>query len=77
VRAALRRVGAGQRLLTDETAFKVIADLRNPAVHPLTAPIDGGGVEIEWILRYLDRRFEIRPIAGASDGLVVATLVRR
>jgi hypothetical protein len=77
IRAGLRQIHAGQRLLTDETAFRVIVDLRNPAVHPLTAPIDGGGVEVEWILRYLDQRFRIRPIGAASGGLVVATLARR
>jgi hypothetical protein len=77
MRSALRRVHAGQRILTDSTAFKVIRDLRKPAVHPLMAPIDGGGVEVEWILRYLDGRFGIRPIASASDGLVVATLMPR
>jgi hypothetical protein len=77
VRAALRRVAPGQRILIDDEALKVIRELRDPAVHPLKAPVDGGGVEAEWILRYLDQRFRIRPIARAPDGLIVATLAPR
>lgn len=77
VRAALRNLHTGQLLLTDESAFKVIADLRRPGVHILTTPIDGGGVEVEWILHYLDQRFRIVPVARARGGLVVATLARR
>ena len=77
VRAALRSVRAGQRILIDGEALKAIRELRNPAVDPLKAPVDGGGVEAEWILRYLDRRFDIRPVARAPDGLIVATLASR
>ncbi len=55
----------------------MIADLRNPAVNPLRAPIDGGGVEVEWILHDLDQRFVIRPIVRAPDGLIVAQLEAR
>jgi hypothetical protein len=77
VRAALRNVKAGQRILIDDEALKAIRELRNPAVDPLQAPVDGGGVEAEWILRSLDQRFAIRPVARAPDGLIVAELVRR
>jgi hypothetical protein len=77
VRAALARIGPGQRILIDREALKVIADLRNPAVDPLAAPIDGGGVEVEWILRALDRRFVIHPLVRSPDGLIVARLDRR
>jgi hypothetical protein len=77
VRAALRVVRPGQRILIDDEALTAIRELRNPAVDPLKAPVDGGGVEAEWILRYLDRRFEIKPIARAPDGLIVAELERR
>jgi hypothetical protein len=77
VRGALRNVRAGQRILIDDTALKAIADLRNPAVDPLKAPVEGGGVEAEWILRYLDQRFRIVPIARAPDGLIVAVLKPR
>lgn len=77
VSAALGRLRSGQRLLTDEQAFRVIADLRRPGVDLLRAPVDGGGVEVEWILRYLDRRFEIRPVARGRDGLLVARLIAR
>jgi hypothetical protein len=77
VRAALGKLRPGQRVLIDDQALKAIKDLRKPGVDPLKAPIDGGGVEAEWILRYLDRRFEIKPVARAPDGLIVAELVRR
>ncbi len=77
VRAALRSIRPGQRILIDDEALKAIRELRNPAVDPLKAPVDGGGVEAEWILRYLDQRFVIKPIARAPDGLIVAELERR
>ena len=77
VRAALRSIRPGQRILIDDEALTAIRELRNPAVDPLKAPVDGGGVEAEWILRYLDRRFVIRPVARAPDGLIVAELERR
>lgn len=77
VRAALTRIHAGQRILIDRQALKVIVALRDPAVNPLRAPIDGGGVEVEWILRALDRGFVIRPVAQAPDGLIVAQLQAR
>ncbi len=77
VRAALRAVRPGQRILIDDEALTSIRELRNPAVDPLRAPVDGGGVEAEWILRYLDERFAIKPIARAPDGLIVAELERR
>ena len=77
VRAALQSIRPGQRILIDDEALKAIRELRNPSVDPLKAPVDGGGVEAEWILRYLDQRFEIRPITRAPDGLIVAELARR
>jgi hypothetical protein len=77
MRAALPKLRAGQRILLDETALKIVRDLRKPGVDPLKAPIDQGGVEPEWILQYLDRRFEIRPLVRDPDGLIVATLVKR
>ena len=77
VRSALARIRAGQRLLIDQTALKVIVDLRRPHPDLLNAPIDGGGVEVEWILRYLERRFRIVPLAQGSGGLIVAQLAAR
>lgn len=77
VRAALAHIHAGQRILIDDEALKVIADLRNPRVNPLQAPIDGGGVEVEWILHALDQRFMIRPIVRAPGDLIVAELQAR
>ena len=63
--------------MIDQQTLKVIVDLRNRSVDLLNAPIDGGGVEVEWILRAIDRRFEIRPLYRAADGLIVATLRAR
>jgi hypothetical protein len=77
VRSALRSIRPGQRILIDDEALTAIRELRNPAVDPLTAPVDGGGVEAEWILRYLDQRFRIVPVARAPDGLIVAELEGR
>ena len=77
VRAALRSIRPGQRILIDDEALTAIRELRNPAADPLRAPVDGGGVEAEWILRYLDQRFRIQPVVRAPDGLIVAQLEAR
>jgi hypothetical protein len=77
IRSAVTRIGPGQRILIDRQTIKTIRDLRNPSVDLLRASIDGGNVELEWILRYLDRRFRIQPVYTAPDGLVVAQLERR
>jgi hypothetical protein len=77
VRAALRDVGPGRRLLIDEAALRVLADLRRRRVDVLKGAVDGGVVETEWILRELDRRFVIAPLAHAPDGLIVAELRAR
>jgi hypothetical protein len=55
----------------------VIADLRRSRVDLVQQAIDGGYIEIEWILRELDRRFLIQPLYRASDGLIVARLAAR
>ena len=77
ISSALARIRAGQRILIDQQALQVISDLRNPAVDRGLQRIDGGGTEVEWILRELDRRFRIRPIHRAADGLILAALVAR
>jgi hypothetical protein len=77
IRSAVARIGPGQRILIDQQTLKTIRDLRNPSVELLRASIDGGNVELEWILRYLDRRFRIQPLYSGPDGLVVAELERR
>jgi hypothetical protein len=77
IRSALAKVRPGQRILIDQPTLKVIRDLRNPAVDPLRSTVDGGGTEVEWILRYLDRRFRIRPLYRAPDGLIIAVLAPR
>ncbi len=77
VRSALARLKPGQRILIDDQALKVIADMRRLGVNPLHGAIDGGGIEVEWILRELDRRWRIEPIHSGPDGFIVAELVPR
>jgi hypothetical protein len=78
LRAQVARLRAGQRLLIDRSALKVLADLRaHPAVDPTRHPIDLGDQEDEWLLRAIDERFVIRPIYCDPDGLIVAQLASR
>jgi hypothetical protein len=72
------RLRAGQRLLIDEGTLRVLAGLRaHPNIDPAAHPIDGGDQELEWLARQIDRRFAIKPIARARDGLIVAELQPR
>lgn len=77
MRAAVARFRPGQRMLIDDEALKVVADLRRLHADPLKRPIDGGAAETEWILQQLDRRFAFRPLMRSTDGLIVAELARR
>jgi len=77
MRTAVDRLRSGQRVLIDDSALKLIPDLRDSRVDPLNRPIDGGAAETEWILRALDRRFQIRPLLHSREGLIVAELARR
>lgn len=78
LRAQVARLRAGQRLLIDRSALKVLADLRaHPAVDPTRNPIDLGDQEDEWLLRAIDQRFAIRPIHRDPSGLIVAQLAAR
>jgi hypothetical protein len=77
MRKALPGITNGQLILTDRIAFRVLSDLRHPSVNLARGAIDGGGIEVEWILHQLDRRFRIRPLHAGPDGLVVARLVAR
>jgi hypothetical protein len=68
----------GQRLLIDDGTLGVLAGLHaHPNVDPSTQPIDLGNPELEWLLKQIDRRFAIRPLARARDGLILAELVAR
>ena len=69
------RLRAGQRLLINDGTLLVLAGLRaHPEIDPSAHPIDGGNPELEWLARQIDRRFVIKPIARARDGLIVAEL---
>jgi hypothetical protein len=78
LRVQVARLRAGQRLLIDRSALKVLADLRaHPAVDPTRNPIDLGDQEDEWLLRAIDERCVIRPIYRDPGGLIVAQLAPR
>ncbi len=77
MRRAVPRLRAGERILIDLTALRVIAALRDPAVNPTTSRIDGAQPEVAWILHQLDLRFRIHVIDTDPTGLIVAQLGRR
>ena len=77
MRKAVRTLAPGQRLLIDRAALHTIAALRDPAVNPAAARINGGQPEVEWVLHEIDRRFSLRVIATDPTGLIVAQLVPR
>ena len=74
MRKAVARLRPGQRILIDRSALKIIADIRRSHLNPLKHEIDGGELETDWILRALDRSFQIRPLVRSADGLIVAEL---
>jgi hypothetical protein len=78
LRSELARLRAGQRLLTDRSAFSVLADLRaHPTIDPAKHPVDGGDQQTEWLLSQIDQRWRIVPIHRGPGGLIVAELVPR
>jgi hypothetical protein len=78
LRREVSQLRTGQRLLADRSALRIAAALhREPSIDPIARPIDGGYQEIEWLLRAVDLRFQIRPVYRDPDGLVVAELVSR
>jgi hypothetical protein len=81
ISAQLNALAPGDRVLVDRTALSLIAFLRShPAADPLdpfTNPLAGGTPQTEWVLRELDKRFALVPIARDAQGFVVARLARR
>jgi hypothetical protein len=78
VSAQVAKLKPGQRLLIDDGTEQVLAHLRaRPAVDPLSRPLDGGNGQLEWLLRALDRRFQIRAVGRGPSGLTVAQLAAR
>src|SRR5262249_29720457 len=72
--AALR---SGQVVLLDRSAVWTIAWLRaHPSFNPI-GPLSPGNSQTQWILRELDKRFELRPIYVDARGFVVVRLQRR
>jgi hypothetical protein len=77
MRTAVGKLRAGQRMLIDRTGLQIIAALRNPAIDPVSARIDGAQPELAWILHEIDLRFRIRLIDRDPTGLIVAQLAAR
>jgi hypothetical protein len=78
VRAQVAALAPGQRLLINEGTEQVLAELRaHPDVDPAFHHLADGNGELEWVLRALNRRFQIQPIHRGSGGLTVAQLVAR
>jgi hypothetical protein len=78
LRRDVAALAPGTRLLTDAAGLRIAARLRaHPRVDVIDSPIDGGYADLEWLLRAIDERFAIRPIARARDGLIVAQLAPR
>jgi hypothetical protein len=76
--AQVAALTAGRRLLIDRGTEQVLAQLRaHPEVDPQAHPVNGGDQQLEWVLRALDRRFEIRPVYRDPNGLIVAQLAAR
>lgn len=74
IRAAVKKLRVGERMLIDRTGLQIVAALRNPAVNAVTARIDGSQPELAWILHEIDLRFRIRLIHVDPSGLIVAQL---
>ncbi len=73
----ISRLAAGDRVLIDRTALRVLTALRERPFDPLTHPIGGGASQEEWILQEIERRFELRVVAADRQGFVVAELAPR
>jgi hypothetical protein len=78
IQSQLGRLRAGQRLLLDDRALRVIAQLRGrPAGYAIAHQTIGLNGELAWILHQLDLRFKVEPIHRDSEGFVVAQLAPR
>jgi hypothetical protein len=78
VRQEIAQLRPGDRILTDRTAPTVLAILRaHPEIDPLKQFVAPGAPQLNWILREIDKRFVMRPIATDPSGLVVAQLEPR
>jgi hypothetical protein len=77
MRAAVSQLRAGQRLLIDGAALRVIAGTHSLATNPLLASVGLGQGEIEWILQELGLRFRFHLLRVDPSGLIVAQLASR
>jgi hypothetical protein len=77
IRSAVPKIRAGQRVLVDLSALRLISELGNRRADVVRRPIEGGSSEIEWILQALQKRFRFVPVHRGPDGLQVDRLVPR
>jgi len=79
LRAAVADLRPGDQLLTDEVALKLLPTLRTPQSSGLFPGASAGRLaplQI-WALRWIDRRFKLRPVHRGDGGLVVVRLLPR
>ena len=77
LRRAIARLEPGTRILVNRDTFATLTALRaRPGFDPLADPQIGGNALEDWILLELDRRFDLRLLAGGRAGFVVAELAR-
>ena len=80
LRDAVAKLRPGDRLLTDEDALNLLPTLRTPRTSGLFPAASAAGnlalLQIS-VLRWIDRRFELRPVRRGAAGLVVVRLVPR
>jgi hypothetical protein len=80
LRRAVDDLRPGDLLLTDEDALKVLPTLRTPRSSGLFPAASAAAtlalLQIS-VLRWIDRRFELRPVHRGAGGLVVVRLVPR
>jgi len=79
LRAAVADLRPGDQLLTDEVALKLLPTLRTPQSSGLFPGASAGRLaplQI-WALRWIDRRFKLRPVHRGAGGLVVVRLLPR
>ncbi len=79
LRDAIARLRPGERMLTDRAIWSTLATMR---AHPAADPLQEFATTLQaplqaWVLRELDRRFQLVPIRSDPDGLMVVELHRR
>ena len=67
----------GTRMLTDQAGLAAFETLSaNPGIDPFSKTVTGGNPLLEWTLRSIGERYDLRPIHRDASGFIVAELVR-